>query len=1055
MPAVASPVSSEALMLPVAPQHVSVSRADAARSAAAARSAGAAATQNLVAERRHRLNKLLELGGMAVSPSFGSLKSERSLRAAGFPAGAASARDNLFLPSPVLRPLEGSASFDSSASSVASTEAAPVCRASPSGSRHKRHPKHCHSVEQRVAPPRHQPHKARLRRAKSPAAPPTDSAAVARSSTSSSALASAIKRAMIQPPKRCYTALVKNLQPSKFLLPQTKAINFEIPSSSGTCESSSWSTSCSSAPSGSCAAPVVSASSSVGATASVVASSAEAPEVDRAPEGQQYRGFSSCVSEASDGELSLSAASTLSAGSLTRLDDELGLENEPPILKHANAALDGLFVVPMSPSVMRLLPSPRQSDGAFALAFDQVCDEHDLQAATAGATVTPTRTRQGQELTSSSDAAATDTSYASSPPQLFSPLLARAKTTPGGTLDAHNTEAPSRRCRRLYSTVAVPKANKGVKDTARAAGCAPLPGKGKIAAQAAADGATQRPTSQHVAAPLSMTLLRHPISQKSQAEAASNKQREIKNLLHIHNSAPTHKHKVRLLREVASSIDVDQLLDGYEDVPSEGAALRHSHDAAGLNAKVENGHRVGIVSRPTPSPVTFPSLTRLLTDQHLMHSSDSAVQSDRIMRKPSVGALSEDELLADEEEFDTPEDTEWSSDDGPSFVTAADGSVFGGSPSSAAMADSDEIGTASSFVLASVTGGNDSKLPYNDDTASSESTDVQQYPSISSSILLSPSSRSPCAASTECAETTSSPLPSDRTNASTPSLSVSPYDSDSMEQEAMTLLKTADVETKSSPAEASLAAPADAALAVSTPAAAIVLCPLLQAAATFKRSPRTSPLPAYVDPTTLIDCSLLTNIQGDAIFACVKNDVTPSQATDALHLITERTFSRCMVGRWETLLCRSDSLDPLFKQFGIQFFKRMVVDKLAIPLTVTMEGEDDTWLHVVVHLPVGNRHMHWALDGSESEDDDPDCGTWLGKIHIVDHAVPWFNDSQPFKAMQQIRIHPKIGTVHETRAVLPDATHGRILYLNYTLYPRKTPNQPTEVVRILKPLSAN
>ncbi|KAL8447093.1 hypothetical protein Emed_004617 [Eimeria media] len=94
-----------------------------------------------------------------------------------------------------------------------------------------------------------------------------------------------------------------------------------------------------------------------------------------------------------------------------------------------------------------------------------------------------------------------------------------------------------------------------------------------------------------------------------------------------------------------------------------------------------------------------------------------------------------------------------------------------------------------------------------------------------------------------------------------------------------------------------------------------------------------------------------------------------------------RLLSRLLVGKWETVLTRSDPLESLFKAFGIAYFKRVVVDKLAIPLDITLE-ENDMILHVVLTIPLGLRHMRMTLDGTPSVDEDPDCGTWEGVVQI-------------------------------------------------------------------------
>eukprot|EP00922_Rhytidocystis_sp_ex-Travisia-forbesii_P003246 GHVS01004755.1.p1 GENE.GHVS01004755.1~~GHVS01004755.1.p1 ORF type:complete len:572 (+),score=83.29 GHVS01004755.1:148-1863(+) len=199
-------------------------------------------------------------------------------------------------------------------------------------------------------------------------------------------------------------------------------------------------------------------------------------------------------------------------------------------------------------------------------------------------------------------------------------------------------------------------------------------------------------------------------------------------------------------------------------------------------------------------------------------------------------------------------------------------------------------------------------------------------------------------------------------------------------------------------------------------------------------------LPSYVDRDLMIDCSQLTNLS-KGLSRCAAAD-SPSE-----YLL----LSRLAVGKWETLLQRSNPLDPLFKSFGIAYIKRIVVDRLSIPVTITLQGEDSV-LDMLVHLPMGNRHMRWALDGSSTLEEDPDCGTWTGYIRCCELRLPWVSDGAPFRALQQVRTHAKIGEVHETRAIVPDSKFGRVLYLNYTLFPKSRPASPLHVVRILKPI---
>ncbi|OEH74045.1 hypothetical protein cyc_06754 [Cyclospora cayetanensis] len=131
-----------------------------------------------------------------------------------------------------------------------------------------------------------------------------------------------------------------------------------------------------------------------------------------------------------------------------------------------------------------------------------------------------------------------------------------------------------------------------------------------------------------------------------------------------------------------------------------------------------------------------------------------------------------------------------------------------------------------------------------------------------------------------------------------------------------------------------------------------------------------SKAPPSVDPETRVDCSKITN----------KEIATLCSPPPPL-LTHARLLSRLLVGKWETVLMRSDPLESLFKAFGIAYFKRVVVDKLAIPLDITLE-EKDTILHVILTIPLGFRHMRMALDGSPTVDEDPDCGSWEGIVQI-------------------------------------------------------------------------
>lgn len=155
-------------------------------------------------------------------------------------------------------------------------------------------------------------------------------------------------------------------------------------------------------------------------------------------------------------------------------------------------------------------------------------------------------------------------------------------------------------------------------------------------------------------------------------------------------------------------------------------------------------------------------------------------------------------------------------------------------------------------------------------------------------------------------------------------------------------------------------------------------------------------------------------------------------------------------GRWETIVERSESLDPQYRCIGLGMIKRAVMNRLAIPLTMFLE-ENDTLLHCWIHTPLGIRHMRSNLLHQESIDYDPDAGKWTGVTHITDFSIPWFCNGKPVRAIQQRRTNPKIGTCVETRCILPDSIEGKIMLFQFLMIPSsKREKDELKADRILK-----
>lgn len=92
-------------------------------------------------------------------------------------------------------------------------------------------------------------------------------------------------------------------------------------------------------------------------------------------------------------------------------------------------------------------------------------------------------------------------------------------------------------------------------------------------------------------------------------------------------------------------------------------------------------------------------------------------------------------------------------------------------------------------------------------------------------------------------------------------------------------------------------------------------------------------------PLSLQPLRAIPNVSADLLYTVLcASRVAEFLISPEVPLIdSAKVLSRPMIGRWETVLTRSDSLEKLFRAFGIPYFKRVVVDKLAIPLDIEFE----------------------------------------------------------------------------------------------------------------------
>lgn len=137
---------------------------------------------------------------------------------------------------------------------------------------------------------------------------------------------------------------------------------------------------------------------------------------------------------------------------------------------------------------------------------------------------------------------------------------------------------------------------------------------------------------------------------------------------------------------------------------------------------------------------------------------------------------------------------------------------------------------------------------------------------------------------------------------------------------------------------------------------------------------------------------------------------------------------------------------------GIGKMKRMVMNRLAIPLTAVLEN-DKTLLNCWISTPSGDKHTHSSLIGETTYDEDSDLGNWTAVTSIVDYSIEWFCGGRFVRAMQMKRTSEKFGVAYETRAVLPDPKEGKILLYNVTIHPNVKSRKMMHVDRIYKFIS--
>lgn len=120
-------------------------------------------------------------------------------------------------------------------------------------------------------------------------------------------------------------------------------------------------------------------------------------------------------------------------------------------------------------------------------------------------------------------------------------------------------------------------------------------------------------------------------------------------------------------------------------------------------------------------------------------------------------------------------------------------------------------------------------------------------------------------------------------------------------------------------------------------------------------------------------------------------------------------------------------------------------------------------------LPIGRRRMYWDLGGYEREEEDPDCGTFWGRVEQTTvnliELMDRFKDSRALptlrqgvdafggdvvSALRQTRHNAKGIQVSEVRLVLPHPQWERVLCLCYEVWDAKK-ELVNKTVRLLRP----
>eukprot|EP00919_Chromeraceae_sp_WS-2016_P022744 GHVR01054012.1.p1 GENE.GHVR01054012.1~~GHVR01054012.1.p1 ORF type:complete len:239 (+),score=53.09 GHVR01054012.1:314-1030(+) len=172
-------------------------------------------------------------------------------------------------------------------------------------------------------------------------------------------------------------------------------------------------------------------------------------------------------------------------------------------------------------------------------------------------------------------------------------------------------------------------------------------------------------------------------------------------------------------------------------------------------------------------------------------------------------------------------------------------------------------------------------------------------------------------------------------------------------------------------------------------------------------------------------------------FTDTLEQTTPEVVDGNISSINEaRMLVTPMIGKWATLVKKSDLYEPILKRCGISLIKRKVLNTYSIEIDNRFDEKCQNTFIITAYMPMNvQKKFILKLDGTPVTVIDQDAGNWVSVSSIV-------TNDEGVRVVQNIRTG-KSGEIVEVRRVIADKEYGELLHI---LLKMTTPKDKTPII---------